>query len=1039
MNESIFDKIKAAIAADPARTLPQLGIILKKGVKGEWSAGNCMLCADTSGSASYTHEAYLKCPQCGTKKDVFEWRGELEGGKLWDVALRLAAEFSIEIPKREEDRKRRPNKMTAEILAEATNALATAPEAEVARVFLAKRGFDNPTWWARLGIGFLNGTIIFAQFTPEGELRPRYRIYQLAGKVKWLWSSAGGKDPGLTVGWWTLPELMANPPEETRLLVLEGEWDVMTAIVRLELHKQGWLPVTWTGGAGAPIPAHLVPKPWMGLRVHLCYDNDTFQGPIWTEHRAPNTRKRLEMELRRKAFLEGVAGSFQANACDVLLRAIPIDPLKQFGADFRDWVDEGGRDIDELPCFELKDCLSETLLPVEVDFEGVYAHANRVVDFEANVCTVEDEGLTVPKTSELICPMGHKTCCKTCDAPTKFPDKIIDWAGYQDHLANMLVSKEPERYALEKVVGKPRGCAAATLKPLNYVTGARWTAISSADDSTGQRELTIVSKEVPTLSGNVNIIGRVHHVPGTVIVLAKKVHQVDTADIDLSEFKELKEMTPGRTDDLDRINAYIEARTADLSCHVTKIYGRPDVHVAHDLMMHSAIQIPFGDKPTRGWIDIAVIGNTRTGKSLTFRRLFEHHKLGSMHTCVENISRAGLTMGAAPGGIAGKSKLRPGLYPRQDRKALILDEWHLMIEKSQDNPMEHLQSARDEGKVHGVKIYGARSLVARVRLTCIGNWARGDRYLFRYACQHFLYLYGKPEMLSRCDFGVIIHDAPDELELPDVPHRWTSELTRALILRAWSMDEDKIRIAEDAVELANEQCEAWREVYSYEELPIFTPEEKPVSILRIAVACANMVYSHPLDDEYSCEVRLVHVQWAIQWLKHVWKESGYEAYSKWMLSNSNIAKPFKAESLFTTDLKLEDPSDAATILNMLLGRYSVNEIVQMVGKEPYKATAWTHGLMRLNAIKKDRSTVSMFHVEYMPTKAGSLLLRNLVVLAEDYPHLWKQRYVKMESWVLARGKGAAPGLPLTLPLEELREHWDEQPDDTQNLFEGPGA
>lgn len=1033
MTENIYRQVKEAISAAPEITLKQLGVQLQgKTFKGDWISGNCVLCSDTNGSASYSTEGFLRCPQCSTKLDIFEWRMKRDGGDLWNTCTKLAGELGVEIPKSRKRSDRMPQKMTQKLLTESINNLASAAEAKGAREFLKSRGLDNAELLEKLGVGFLGGFITFAQFTIDGKLRVPYRCYAIHGKVKWTWR--GGRQ-GATTGWWGIPGALLEPQE--RILVLEGEWDVMTALMRLELHEQGFTVVTWTGGAGAPVPGHRVPESWRGRPVHICYDNDTFQGPDWSTHRAPTDRKRLEMESRRRNFLDGIAGSFAANHCDVLLRVVPIDPLENFGADFRDWVDAGGRDVDDLPCIPWKECRLAQRRPVVCGFNEVYDNAGSIVDFHADVCTVDADGVVIPLLLQLQCDLGNKPCCKSCKAPDQFPDGVVDCQKYQRQLAGMLTARDPERHAFRTIIGKPNSCVGAELVPLEYVTGSRWTAISNKDDESGQRELMVISPDSPTLSGQVQVIGEAHHANGTVVVLADKLFQVEKAEVNLSEFKELKEMTPGRTDDIDKIDAYLDQRVMDLSSNVTKIHGRPDVHITHDLLMHSGIGLRVDDVSTRGWLDVAVIGDTRSGKSLTFRRLFEHHGLGSMHTCVENISRAGLTMGAS-GGQYGGAKLRPGLFPRQNRKALVLDEWHLMIEKAPDNPMLHLQSARDEGKVYGVKIYGSRSLPARVRLTCIGNWARGDRDAYRFACEHLLYLYGAPEMLSRCDFGLIVEGDPGEAELPECTHRWTGDLSRALILRAWAMDEERIRIDQTALELAKEQCEAWRGVYSFAELPIFTPEEKFFSVLRIAVAIANLVYSHPKDDEYSCEVRVVHVQWAINWLKRIWRMSGYEDYSKSMLSKVDIQKPFEAESMLTIKLGLTDFMEAANLLGQFLGRFAMQEICALTGKELHESVKWLSGLMRMNVVRKVRGA-NGWSVEYAPTRSGAQVLRNLIMLAEDYPHLWKRRYDRVSQWLTNGRNGAISELPITYPSQQLRDRWDDEPDDTQNLFEGPGA
>ena len=57
--------------------------------------------------------------------------------------------------------------------------------------------------------------------------------------------------------------------------------------------------------------------------------------------------------------------SFQAQNCNVFLRAIPIDPLETWGGDFRDWVDGGGRDLKDITSFAFKNFAPKKDPPTE--------------------------------------------------------------------------------------------------------------------------------------------------------------------------------------------------------------------------------------------------------------------------------------------------------------------------------------------------------------------------------------------------------------------------------------------------------------------------------------------------------------------------------------------------------------------------------------------------------------------------------------------------------------------------------------------------
>ena len=197
------------------------------------------------------------------------------------------------------------------------------------------------------------------------------------------------------------------------------------------------------------------------------------------------------------------------------------------------------------------------------------------------------------------------------------------------------------------------------------------------------------------------------------------------------------------------------------------------------------------------------------------------------------------------GGAENGSRMRPGLFPKNHRKMILLDEFHHMTNGPRDqNVMVHLQSARDEGKVSALKVYGDLKLQAAVRLITVGNYANRRRRTFQYLCQHLLLFYGVPEALSRMDFAWCVHE-PVKMVPEEVPHYWTPELARALILRAWALEPHQVHLADDAVAMAKQVAMEWDAIYAADDLALHTGIEKHHSIIRIAIAIANICYAHP--------------------------------------------------------------------------------------------------------------------------------------------------------------------------------------------------
>ncbi len=1003
MERSVFRQVKSALALNPQPTLEALGVNLKQGMKGEWSQCLCMFCGEKSGSASITQEGFLRCHQCSKKLDIFQWYAELHNCTEYSACQQLADHLQLDISVKRH-RGPAPREMTLDRLRAATDALWTNKEAETCRKFLRARKLDDPQLLERFGVGYLAGYLIFAQWDQTGRLKPRYRRYTPGGLVhtKWTWSPGKG---GAT-GFWPYAPLDPKGP----IWIMEGEFDVMASWMVMRLQEQGIAAFTWTGGAGAPIPPHMIPEQWRGKEVHILYDNDTFQGKVWEQYRAPDDAKMREMEMRHTNLLKNVAASFHVQKCNVFLRAIPLDPVETWGGDFRDWVERGGRDLAELTAFEFRNVAPKKDPVVETNLPGVFGLIGKEVKTIGEVSTIESEGISILHYAKLSCDMNMQACCANCNGPSLFPGQLINMHHHQADLANAMVDRDPNSYILRYVVRKPPACQNARIEPVEYVPGTKWTAVHDDPERRTAHELMVISKDEPSLSGEIEMTGRVHHRrrANSVVLLADQLRQLDCAEINLAPYtQDLLQLCPSQATNPEQIQEYIDRRSADLAFNVTHIYGRQPIHVAHDLLMHSALHFIADGEKHRGWLDISIIGDTRTGKSKTFAALHAFHRLGTMHSCVENVSRAGLTMGGVttPDGY----RMKPGLFPRSHQKALTLDEFHYMVKQK---VVSDLQTARDQGTVQASKVYGTRVMPAKVRFATIANWPT-KRQKFRFLCEHFLALYGSPEALSRTDFGLVVAEEPTESGPVEAPQEWSEDLMRALILRAWAQDETMVHLQDKAVQHGRSLVETWTNAYD-PELPLFTPQEKWISVHRLATAVSNLSFAHPKGEFYHAEVRPCHVDWAAQWLQQTWGWSEYRDCSVIRMLKSELKRPYDAEAALTCELGLADANDASNTLSQLLGGFTQSHAAVIVGKEHYDTMKWLNKLVRLGVAIASHSTQNTNLTEIHLTKAGDVAVRNLIRMAESFSNEWERRYKKLSE--VGLGPAINPGLvPITAP------------------------
>jgi hypothetical protein len=1006
MVDNAFSKVKAALPAIADEILAEYGIRHHHEgtrLKGDWTTGYlCPLCGDKSGSASFTHQLYLKCHQCATKADVFDWLSKHTGKKPWELCKELAARLNVDLPKRApRSAKGMPTRMTEAVLQAAIHDLWDHEDAEPARAILAERELADQLLLSELEVGWIRGWIIFTSRDERGNLLDRYRAWNPGNpKLKWMWFGQGTGGPGI---WPSVPPSAGPSEKEGRVMLLEGESDVLTALVRLRLHEQGWHVCTWTAGATSCPQPKDVPRRLHGKDCYIGYDNDVFQGPdypgYFVETKAgkdPN-HARLAMEQRLRNLLQKVAPLFASLSCAVTIMQCPVDPKTKFGGDFRDWVNAGGRDLSDWKCFKFEDLPEYGKQIFDLPFSEVFGTLHKPVRTRVQVEAIARDDVTLSNLFEMKCEMGLHPACATCPGARQFPDGMIDMTGFQRELAVGLEQQNVAEKIIKDVVQRPRGCPRCEVVPVDVTNGSEWKGMQpgKVEDST-QRILHVFSSDPPSLSGEMEIEGIAYpNARGNgVVFLAEKVRHLDKAEVDLAPvMQELLQECPAFSDRIEDIDAYFDRRARDLAFNVTKIYGRRDIHIAHDLLSHSAHRAVIFGANQRAWLDVCVYGDTRTGKSLTFRRMIEFHGMGIHHTAVSNMSRAGLLMGAGKDGLC-----KPGVLPRCNKKLLMLDEFHFLVQNNvAEHPMSWMQSARDDGVASGVKIYGNRDLPAAVRLAIIANWMNNKRRVFQFDCEHLGALYGSPETLARLDFALAVNDKPTQNTLDAVEQFWTRDRTRALILRAWSQDPSQIIIDEDAADLAKELCREWQDHYDSEQLPLFTPEEKSHGLVRIAIAVANCVFSHPKNDPYSVHVRRVHVQWAANWLLHTWKLSGYDLYSQKRREAHKVVRIFEAERMFTFSLGLEDPEIALSKLEQFLTPFGAMETITLTGLELQQSHNWLSRMIALHVFERVREK-NAYTVRYQLTAGGQQLVGNLMRLAEQDLAAWVERYRVIVGW-----------------------------------------
>lgn len=319
----------------------------------------------------------------------------------------------------------------------------------------------------------------------------------------------------------------------------------------------------------------------------------------------------------------------------------------------------------------------------------------------------------------------------------------------------------------------------------------------------------------------------------------------------------------------------------DISENVTQIYERDILHVAYDLAFHSvlAFQIP-GKTVRKGWIDMLVIGDTRTGKSEIAHRLIQHYRVGRLFSC-EGASFAGI-VGGNQKMDSGQQYLTWGVVPFNDRRLVVLDE---MSGIADQNVIERMSSIRSDGVAQITKIADGETS-ARTRLIWISNPKEGSLRSWEdggvSALQDIVKL---EEDQARFDYVIAARRNDVDSKVVNDPTRrskepkYSSEACELLVKWVWSLTRDDVRISAGAVRYAFDEGRRMGEAY-IPDPPLIQGENVREKILRIACALAARTFS--CDRNGKLIVEREHVADAVRFLDRIYSEEamGYKLKSK---------------------------------------------------------------------------------------------------------------------------------------------------------------
>jgi hypothetical protein len=663
-----------------------------------------------------------------------------------------------------------------------------------------------------------------------------------------------------------------DDPKE--ILIVEGEWDALLA------NQSGYPAITRTASA----------KTWHGewgewfvdRTVYLCHDAD---------------------EAGQDANVK-VARSL-ARAADVRIVQLPYSIRPKHGQDITDFLLEYGIEslqdlldkavtLDEQPPPE-----PEEVIKVLESFD-----AERVgvpVKLHVTIKGRKEPGYTLPKKVHLRCTRDAGTKCQICPLNPAGGDTTFEVPASDPAILKFLDSNNP---TLEREIGASYGipggrCVKLKQSVEEYQSVEVLFGRSPLDYSDGTkaseyRNIRIISVGHYDTPANTTIAttgalfpnpkGQTNEFQAWEVELLET--SVDKFTLDPSK---LNMMNRFRTENGQRPLKKAAEIARSLSEHVTSIHGRLELHMLMDLVFHSALSFNFGGQLVeRGWLDVLIVGDTRTGKSETAQRLVRHYRAGEI-IGGESASFAGLVGGLQQ--LSGRDwAVTWGVIPINDRRLVVIDE----VSGLTHDDIARMSDIRASGVARLTKIQQDVSF-ARTRLLWLGNPRNTSMSNYTYGVDSIVPLIGNAEDIARFDLAMALRvdDVdPHIINKPTArtPTRFTSEACHSLLMWTWTRRPEHIVFepeAEKAVfDLANEVGKQY-----VEQPPLVQSANIRIKIARIAVALAARTFS--TDEKHErIMVKRQHVYDAVTFLNHLYgmQAFGYRERSREALQNQERAE-----------------------------------------------------------------------------------------------------------------------------------------------------
>lgn len=444
----------------------------------------------------------------------------------------------------------------------------------------------------------------------------------------------------------------------------------------------------------------------------------------------------------------------------------------------------------------------------------------------------------------------------------------------EDNLKDVLYLMENEdkmNQNLRKLAGVPLKEQGVVMRIKSYINIFKAVVaddISTSDVEYDPFELTVYRMGEPFKYGEkARIFYRPVPHPLKEQVVVGIVSRVEDSDSSVTNFKvteeviedlKLFQVQEGETVK-DKMNEFAERAKA-----IAGVETLPQLAWTTDLFYHTPLYFQWYDRIERAYLDIMIIGESRTGKSQTAKKLMDLYELG-MFTSLKGATIAGLIGGSDQ--TSGGYTTKLGVLPRNHLGAVIMEEFS----GASRELIGKLTDIRSSNMVRLDRVNGSTRAPAMVRMLSISNQRKNSQGESIPLRQHasgvevVINLVGTAEDIGRYDFFILI-DKPEHYTSPN--ERVTIEAfpKRAYMNRVrwvWSRTKEQIIIDDHVKDLIVHYAERLNKKFDCH-INFFGPEAWK-KLTRVSIAVAGMCASTDATFE-NLVVKEEHVTWAKNFL-----------------------------------------------------------------------------------------------------------------------------------------------------------------------------